>query len=123
MLQSPNVNYHVSFIYITQPRFNYSYLVQSRTRMGLLPDWAGLRIPHNHPVAVEVFSQVGPETKENLMQGRSQLVVTAIQIFHTSGFGETSLGLGDSSGFFTVCPPTPLLVPLCSRVLSWDNAS
>ena len=91
--------------------------------MGLLPDWAGLRIPHNRPVAVEVFSQVGPETKENLMQGRSQLVVTAIQISHTSGFGETSLGLGDSSGFFTVCPPTPLLVPLCSRVLSWDNAS
>ena len=65
MLQSPNVNYHVSLIYITQPRFNHQDLVQSGTRMGLIPDWAGLRIPHNHPVAVEVFSQVGPETKEN----------------------------------------------------------
>ena len=57
--------------------------------------------------------------KENFMQGWSQL----LEMFHTSGFGETSLGLGESSGFFTVCPPTPLLVPLCSRVLSWDSAS
>ena len=38
--------------------------------MGLIPDWAGLRIPHNHPVAVEVFSQVGPEEKRKLDAGK-----------------------------------------------------
>ena len=124
LLQSPNVSHHVSLIYITQPRFNHQDLAQSRTRMRLLPDWASLRIPHNHPIAVEVFSQVGPETKRKLHAGMISIVGHCyIQMFHTSGFGETSLGLGESSGFFTVCPPTPLLVPLCSRVLSWDKAS
>ena len=38
----------------------------------------------------------------------------------TSGFGDTSLGLGESSGFLgPECEPTPLV----SLVLSWDSAS
>ena len=74
LLQSPNVSHHVSLIYITQPRFNHHDLAQSRTRMRLLPDWASLRIPHNHPIAVEVFSQVGPETKRKLHAGMISIV-------------------------------------------------
>ena len=81
------------------------------------PDWVGLQNPHNHLVVEEAFLRADPKKPQfnQLKRKKSDFV--------TSGFGDTSLGLGDNSGFLGAeCGVTPFVVPT-SLVLNWDKAS